>query len=502
MTINLDTHASLFDSYVTDFIVDDVPLSVPKKAITRQAALGQFLTPPSIADFMAKLFTPAYPAHVKLLDAGAGRGALSIAFIEQWRAIKSGGLLAITAYETDHVILPELVAALEQYKQQGIAAHVVDGDFIELASAKVALNQGPRFTHAILNPPYKKISSTSLHRAQLRTAGLETVNLYSGFVALALAMLEAGGELVAIIPRSFCNGPYYQPFRRFILRHASIERIHLFESRSKAFKDDGVLQENVIIKLIKGKTQQHVCISTSTDDSFANLCETDYAFDRIILPHDDNQFIHIPSGEDDDDLLRKAAFGFTINDLGLNVSTGPVVDFRMREHLVDQPESGTVPLLYPAHFENHTVEWPRVAFKKANYIHDNVSTRKWLYPKGYYTVVRRFSSKEEKRRLVASIIDPEKLPANWIGIENHLNVIHEERQPLTEDMARGLSVYLNSSVIEQYFRRFNGHTQVNATDLKTLPYPNRRALLELGAWARSQAKLDQAIIDQKVNALA
>jgi adenine-specific DNA-methyltransferase len=501
MMETLETHASLFEPEPDAHAVIDVPRA-QKKPTSRQAMLGQFLTPSSIANFMAQQFTPTFPTLTKLLDAGAGRGALSKAFIQRWRATNPGGQLEATAYENDNVILPELTAELLQFEQQGVAAYIIDGDFIELASTMVALNRGPRFTHAILNPPYKKISSASLHRAQLRTAGLETVNLYSGFVALALALLEAGGQLVAIIPRSFCNGPYYQPFRRFILRYASIERIHLFESRTKAFKDDGVLQENVIIKLIKGKAQDSVCISTSTDDSFSDLHETRYTFERIVLPDDENQFIHIPTGEDDDDLLQNAAFGFTIADLGLKVSTGPVVDFRMREHLVDQPEEGTVPLLYPGHFADHNVEWPREAFKKPNCIRDDASTRKWLYPNGYYTVVRRFSSKEEKRRLVASIIDPTRLPAEWIGIENHLNVIHEGRKPLSEDMARGLSVYLNSSVIEQYFRRFNGHTQVNATDLKNLPYPNPKALIELGRWAKTRTVLDQTSIDQKVNALA
>lgn len=501
MIETLATYTSLVEAEPDTQNVADIQRT-PSKAVSRQAALGQFLTPASIARFMAEQFKPDFPAHTKLIDAGAGKGALTVAFIQRWHAINSDGNLDATAYETDHLILPELRAELHQFRQPSVTASIVEGDFIALASTMVALDRGPRFTHAILNPPYKKIGSRSLHRAQLRTAGLETVNLYSGFVALALALLETGGELVAIIPRSFCNGPYYQPFRRFILRYASIERLHLFESRTKAFKGDGVLQENVIIKLVKGKAQDSVCISTSTDDSFSDLHETQFAFDRIVLPDDENQFIHIPTGEDDDHLLQNAACGFTIADLGLTVSTGPVVDFRMREHLVDQPEAGTVPLLYPGHFADYNVEWPREAFKKPNCIRDDASTRKWLYPNGYYTVVRRFSSKEEKRRLVASIIDPTRLPADWIGIENHLNVIHEGRKPLSEDMARGLSVYLNSTVIEQYFRRFNGHTQVNATDLKNLPYPSRKALIELGRWSKTQPLLDQAVIDQKVNALA
>lgn len=501
MMENLESQISLFESEADDVVVDGI-LRTPKKPTTRQAMLGQYLTPPSIARFMADQFSPTYAAETRLLDAGAGRGALSAAFIERWRAANSGGQLEATAYETDHNILPELSAELRRYEQDNVIPHVVDGDFIELAATMVALDRGPRFTHAILNPPYKKINSASAHRAQLRAAGLETVNLYSGFTALALALLGAGGELVAIIPRSFCNGPYYQPFRRFILRHSSIERMHLFKSRTKAFKDDGVLQENVIIKLIKGKPQADVCISTSTDDTFSDFHETPYAFERIVMPDDDNQFIHIPTGQGDDDLLQNEAFGCTIANLGLKVSTGPVVDFRMREHLFERSEAGTVPLLYPGHFTNQTVEWPREMFKKPNAIRDDVSTRKWLYPNGYYTVVRRFSSKEEKRRLVASIIDPTRLPTDWIGIENHLNVIHDGRKPLPENLARGLCAYLNSSVIEQYFRRFNGHTQVNATDLRTLPYPNKKVLSELGRWAKTQSDVDQATIDRKVNEFA
>jgi hypothetical protein len=75
------------------------------------------------------------------------------------------------------------------------------------------------------------------------------VNLYSAFVALAVGEAAPGGQIVAIIPRSFCNGPYYRPFRDFILERAAIRHMHLFESRNKAFKDDEVLQENIIIRL-------------------------------------------------------------------------------------------------------------------------------------------------------------------------------------------------------------------------------------------------------------
>jgi hypothetical protein len=166
------------------------------------------------------------------------------------------------------------------------------------------------------------------------------------------------------------------------------------------------------------------------------------------------------------------------------------------------PEKGTVPLLYSGHFTATGVEWPIATMKKPNAIHRNAETEKWLYPNGFYAVVRRFSSKEEKRRIVSTIVDPEGLPGDVLGFENHLNVFHQGRRPLPEFIARGLSVFLNSTAVDKYFRRFNGHTQVNATDLKLMKYPDREALSQLGKWAKKHPGLTQEIIDQKIRMIA
>ena len=456
------------------------------------------MTPPSVAVFMASLFELPTKASIRLLDAGAGQGALTAAFIER---AQDKAQIAATAFEFDDQILPELRANLTALRKRTNAnCEMVEGDFIEEATNRICLGKGARYTHAILNPPYKKISNDSKHRALLRAVGLETVNLYTGFVGLALELLEPGGELVAIIPRSFCNGPYYQPFRRFILRRAALRHIHLFDSRNKAFKDDGVLQENIILKMVSGGQQGSVTVSTSRDDSFADYEEKHHAFARIVFPDDNDQFIHIPTG-DDEQLLERASFGHSLADLGLAVSTGPVVDFRMREDLRADPEAGTVPLLYPGHFNASGLQWPKAGFKKANAIRDTVATRKWLYPNGFYAVVRRFSSKEERRRIVANVIDPARLPASMIGIENHLNVFHSKRQPISEDLAHGLSAYLNATAVDTYFRRFNGHTQVNATDLRAMRYPSRDALIALGQWTKTRASVSQDEIDERVNCL-
>ena len=475
-----------------------LPHAERETARHRKSQLGQFMTPPSVAEFMASLFELPSKGAIRLLDAGAGQGALTSAFIDRAQGMAQ---IAATTFEFDDQILPDLRSNLAALSQRTNAkCELIEGDFIEEAANRICLGKGARYTHAILNPPYKKIGNDSRHRALLRAAKLETVNLYTGFVGLALELLEPGGELVAIIPRSFCNGPYYQPFRRFILRRAAIRHIHLFDARNKAFKVDGVLQENIIIKLVRCVEQGAVTVSTSTDDSFADYEEKQHAFARIVFSDDADEFIHIPTG-DDEQLLESASFGHSLVDLGLSVSTGPVVDFRLRKDLRADPELDTVPLLYPGHFGSGGLQWPKPGFKKPNAIRDTMATRKWLYPNGFYAVVRRFSSKEERRRIVASVIDPARLPAVMIGIENHLNVFHVKRQPIPEDLARGLAAYLNATAVDTYFRRFNGHTQVNATDLRAMRYPSLDALIALGQWAKNRASVSQDEIDGQVDFL-
>jgi adenine-specific DNA-methyltransferase len=307
-----------------------------------------------------------------------------------------------------------------------------------------------------------------------------------------------GGQIVAIIPRSFCNGPYYRPFREFIFKRSAIQHIHLFESRDQAFKDDDVLQENIIIRLERDARQGAVIVSTSTDDRFVDLSSYEYPFKEIVCPDDSEKFIHVPTIVDKS-FSFPSEICWSLIDVGISVSTGPVVDFRLKEHLRDLPEVGSVPLFYPAHFSSGSMVWPKLGMKKPNAIHCNIDTEKWLYPSGFYCVVRRFSSKEEKRRIVASIIDPSVLgDASMLGFENHLNLFHENKKGLPQYLA----VFLNSTIVDENFRRFSGHTQVNATDLRQMKYPSRSCLIELGQWATNCSGLTQLMIDEKLGAFS
>lgn len=471
----------------------------PRITLKRKAEFGQFMTSSSVARFMASLFPSSTLQTCRLLDAGAGVGALSCAFLDRW---VTGGFcfesVEATAYEIDDNLRGHLVQHLDGYDR--VTPRVIAGDYIELVTAEGLHDRG--YTHAILNPPYKKINSQSAHRLALRSVGIETVNLYSAFVALAVAEAAPNGQIVAIIPRSFCNGPYYRLFRNFILERAAIRHMHLFESRSKAFKDDKVLQENIIIRLERGGQQGPVTVSTSTDDGFSDLTTHEHPFDRIVFPDDPERFIHVPTTTKKSTIELSSAVRYSLADIGVKVSTGPVVDFRLKAHLRDMPKPGTVPLIYPGHLSMNGTVWPVPGLKKPNAIMRNDETEKWLYPNGFYCVVRRFSSKEEKRRVVASIVDPATFGEHSVlGFENHLNLFHENKHGLHEALARGLAVFLNTTAVDEHFRRFNGHTQVNATDLKLMKYPSRDTLIQLGEWAMQQGAPTQDQIDAKLGTL-
>jgi adenine-specific DNA-methyltransferase len=477
-------------------------------AATRRE-LGQYFTPWGLASLMATFFERFTPT-TRLLDAGAGVGTLTAAAIsEAWSRAQPPSRIDVVAYETDPCLLACLNRTLALCKRESdrhgirFSSAGLPGDFVFRA---VAILENSRlrpntrwFTHAILNPPYRKLHSNSTTRRLLRSVGIETSNLYTGFVALAVELLEPGGELVAITPRSFCNGPYFRPFRQYLLEHTGLRRIHVFESRSAAFADDKVLQENVIVHVAKGAQQERVLVSTSARPEQPAASVREVRFEQIARSDDPQSFIRVVPGESAQELAdTHASLPCALGDLGLAVSTGRVVDFRARAHLRKNPGGRAQPLIYPTHFSDGLVRWPKTG-RKPNALADIRATAPLWMPSGTYVLTKRFTSKEERRRIVAAIFDPKHVPAEKVGFENHLNVFHANGAGLDPSLARGLLAFLNSTFVDEVFRHWSGHTQVNATDLRSLRYPSAAVLRRLGSDVAVGAS--QRVVDAVVDAV-
>ena len=484
----------------------------------RRSGLGQYMTPAPIGRFVASLFS-GFSADVRLLDPGAGVGSLSAAVIERLcTATKNPKSVSLTCYEIEPLLIDYLKTTLDECQTQCQALRIKADTAIHAEDYILSTPQAAQpdffreeqpqmtgFTHVIMNPPYKKIHSASEHRVALRKAGIETSNLYTGFMFLAAQQLEVDGEMVAIVPRSFCSGLYFKPFREQFFSLMTLKHIHIFEKRNSAFKGDEVLQENIIIHAVKGEKQTAVKITTSQGGSFEidqdsgdcvaeDMTQRIVDYGSLIRPDDPDQFVHIAANDLEQSIVdRMGHFTTLLNDLGLEVSTGPVVDFRLKSDLRQDPQAGAVPLLYPAHFQNGALQWPKT-MKKPNAIQVSTQSRKWLWSNtGHYIVTRRLTSKEERRRVVASMYDS-SLPGELIGFENHLNVFHAGQKGFSRFLAKGLCVFLNSSLVDRFFRQFNGHTQVNATDLRAIRYPDWETLSRIGQQS-GEANLSQQEID-------
>ena len=90
--------------------------SMPKK---ERKKYGQFFTSMETARFMAGLYKlDKKTGKVSVLDAGAGSGILSCAFIERMETIDSIQEIELTCYENDENVLPLLKRNLEYCKEE------------------------------------------------------------------------------------------------------------------------------------------------------------------------------------------------------------------------------------------------------------------------------------------------------------------------------------------------------------------------------------------------
>lgn len=448
-----------------------------------QAARGQYFTPFQAARIIAGLPRVPEGETVRVLDPGAGSGILTAALAERLHATRPDLRIHVTAVESDTVLHDTLRETLTDVEQTtGAVTELVPEDFLDWALAT-----SDRFDLVIQNPPYAKLRSGSDAQNLLRRSGIVVPNIYAAFLALGLRLLEDGGQQVAITPRSWMNGTYYSQFRHELVHAAGIDAVHTFESRSKVFGDTGVLQESIVVSVTKGAVQDTVTVFTSHDHSTEPSQRT-VAYTDVVTP----DFIHVPATEEDAAAVAWMAEHATqsLKDLGLTVSTGRVVDFRSREMLHHDPVPGAVPMLNASHLRGGVVHHPIKPKKPEWFKADSDKADKLLVPGGTYVLIKRFSAKEERRRVVAATWQSE----GPVAFDNKLNYVHEAGHGMDPKEARGLWIFLNSSQLDHYFRVFSGHTQVNATDLRQMRFPTHRQLQELGeAMVTDQDSIDVAV---------
>ena len=475
---------------------------VESKSDEHRKAHGLYLTPVPVADFMAARITASGPKF-RILDPAAGAGILCCAALEALASRDpKPDTVELVAHEVDQSLIAPLRAVLDYLADRchdygvTVAIRIEATDFV-MMHAEVLRTLGQLFPSrsevenfdiVISNPPYFKIGKADPRAMAASTVVHGQPNIYALFMAVGSVLLRGHGDFIFITPRSFASGPYFRRFRQVFFDMIRLTEVHVFGSRRDAFSRDEVLQENVIVSGIRqdrwhqsGHNAPLVISSSRGIRDIGEPSSREVMIDKVFNPASPDRILRLPTRDEDEETLALVdSWPSTLRSLGLNISTGPVVPFRTTERIGKEghvPESH-VPLLWMNHVRAMQTSWP-LDRHKPEYIL-RAGARTLLVPNKNYVLLRRFSAKEEPRRLTAAPYIAEKFAIPEVGFENHLNYVHRPGGSLSEDEAWGLAALYNSRLLDTWFRTINGNTQVSATELRAMPLPAHRTIIALG----------------------
>lgn len=458
--------------------IEHMPKSLRKK-------YGQFFTSPETAVFMANLFTIPCRDTLSVLDPGAGSGILAIALIERLQTEPYISKVEVVCYENDPNILELLQANLDwasKHSSKTVTYRIITDNYIlsQMSDYNYMLDANPnprKYDLVIGNPPYMKVAKDAPEAEAMPDVCYGAPNLYFLFASMSLFNLRDLGEMVYIIPRSWTSGAYFKRFRQEFLSIGALEHIHLFVSRDKVFEKESVLQETIIIKVRKTTIKPDaITISTTQGNrDFDNRTAFEASYTTVI--NGDDSYVYLVTNEEEANILKKLnAFSDTLPSIGLRMKTGLTVDFRNREALRNSSEKNAVPLFYSQHIQDGKVVFP--AGKEHEYI---VTDQSGLRQRNTnYLFVKRFTAKEERRRLQCGVYLARKHPEYAeISTQNKINFICGLRD-ISECVVYGLYVLFNSTLYDCYYRILNGSTQVNSTEINAMPVPSMSIIEAMG----------------------
>lgn len=475
--------------------------------------LGQYFTPVKIAEFMASMLDTPLTKIVKILDPGAGGGILTSAAVKELLSRQNcPQQIEAHLYEIDEELIETLKQSMKHLqtwaaqKKVNFTYKISNEDFV-LSNSHFLGNQGSLFSKSteefdivISNPPYFKIPKEDPRAIACQSIVYGQPNIYSLFMGVAVGCLKPEGQFIFITPRSFAAGNYFQAFRQYFFSKIAFQRFHLFESRMAAFDRDQVLQENIITFGKKKAHKPSDKIEITTSHGITDLSECK----RITVPNSEliesSNVLCLPSTNDDLSILKQfRKWSDSLDTFGLKISTGPVVPFRATNFIQKSESKNSVPLLWIQHVLPMKTKFPIDSFRKEQWIRNTSESRKLLVANTNMILMRRFSPKEDFRRLTVAPYVGSHIEADYLGLENHLNYIYRPSGQFSKKLVFGLSAFLNSKLFDSYFRITNGNTQVSATELRAATLPPPSKLEEIGALISKTKEITHETIDAVVN---
>lgn len=194
------------------------------------------------------------------------------------------------------------------------------------------------------------------------------------------------------------------------------------------------------------KMPETVAITSSKSNSdFGETTSLTVPYDLVVAGAD--CYVYLVTDENEVEVLRKLhKFDKTLPTIGVKMKTGLTVDFRNREILRDEEEEGAISLFYSQHIKQGKVEFP--IQKEHEYV---VTEQKGLMQDNKnYLFVKRFTAKEEPRRLQCGVYLAKSFPQyKKISTQNKINFVEGILTEMSECLVYGLYVLFNSTLYER-----------------------------------------------------
>lgn len=451
--------------------------------VSRKERFSQYFTEGAVAKQMASMLSVGGGARIG--DHGAGTGILGatvLAHAVDTMPLK-GKPFTLKAYEIDELLHASFARCMEEVSDfaAGLCKPApnisLKGDFTELANDLCFGRGHEQLDAVILNPPYKKLNQGTALAQLMRSNLVSTPNLYAAFIVLSVLMLRPGGQMVAIVPRSFTNGTYFRGFRTWLRQQGAIDWFVRYKRRSNVFRGDNVLQENVTFRFVRGvkqcdRVRVSLCDSPESPPVFESMVPT-----RDVFP-EETDIIYVPANAAELNALHKMRqLPYSADELGLSISTGKLEDFRVREYLCHSiPDGKWAPVIYSQHWERGSTQmaWSSSTSNgKPACLKLNSDTIKKTIPRGNYVLVKRISANDDRtgRCNPCVLTEDMDLPGDVWSVDNHLQVISATKGKMSRSLAGELAAYLESQDVDHVLRLVSGTTQLNRADLMQLRFP-------------------------------
>lgn len=473
-----------------------------------RSELGAYYTPPALAERLMDMVTEAGFDWEKgrILDPACGGGAfLAHAALRMRKTLSNASPTLVLHNITTRLHGFEIDPFAAWLSQVLVEVALLDlckrankrlPDVVQTGNAlAMAVDSQRQYDLVIGNPPYGKITLSEAQRRLYQRSLYGHANLYGLFTDLAIRWVKPDGIIGYVTPTSFLGGQYFKALRNLLQREAPPLKMDFITERQGVFED--VLQETMLSVYKRGIKKKRLVtvdfLSPNGHEKPVSVKEVG----KFVLPTDEENPWFLPRDREHIRVLKKAtSMPHRLIDYGFSVNTGQLVWNRHKTQLRNDRGKECYPLIW-AESVTPEGEFNFSALRRNHRPYFHVyKGQGYLVTKESCVLVQRTTAKEQKRRLIATLLPVEFIEKyGGVVVENHLNMIRpsENKQGISPDI---IAAILYTKTLDIALRCISGSVAISAFELNALPMPSPEQMKTLKRLLRSKAgrdKIDKAV---------